>query len=785
MPIPERFFEDADFFEYFESEGSPEIKSAKEDLLNQCSIYLSPKDIQKISQSFDIAFYFHDNADDKNRFRGTGEHFMTHPASVARIIADLYGDATTVCAALFHDTLEDTKITRGQIEKYAGAEVLSAVDTLTKVTGFSDVANERETIAKIYLAFLSDPRGILIKLADRLHNIRTIQGIKDVRKKEKFAAQTLSVFVPLAIKVGLKDWADELTDLSLAVLKPDELRLAEKIKREKYTQSLTYSLFLPVEEAILREVSDPSEVLIEVLEVPLHTFVAFQRSERISTGDLRPVRVVCKDEADFRKVTAYLKKYKPNADWVIYSRDNQLECRFCYGDIEFYLTAATIEAFAKSTASLATLYQVAKTDDEFYQLQRKYAQILLERPQMLLSQALDKEDARPQNWVEEVQEGMKHRFIEILTPQKERRVVYEGATAWDFAFSLFSEIGLTAEYAIINGERQNLQTVLKEGDQVEIFCSRKGWTISVQTIDTVQYPGYKKMIGKNLRRILSLWENLKRGIIDGVPSKFKTTGIGSVDELEEKAREIILDAQDRGKRRLLEFYSLKCGGADKENKPLVDLKKGWQETGGRFHKRFGSYENFLLDCGLERVEEEAIASYVEKIIEYEKKLPNIRLLVPDRRGVIARLTAIAALSVNIVNVGIEHNLPGQPAGLSEISLLVDVVNYDEFSKVREVLDIFAAMMRERYTGKEEIEEEGNSFFSCQADRNIGPYIAAFEGLGMKILGIKRKGENVVFEMQPFSKEELLRSASPRDLEEIKKLLTNLRSKGSALVGLYP
>ena len=185
------------------------------------------EDTEKIIKAYDFADYLHEG-----QYRQSGEPYITHPLNVALILAKMNADSDTLCAALLHDTLEDTNATKDDIEYFFNSEVANLVDGVTKLAKMNFSSKQAENYAntrKIITGITEDVRIIIIKLADRLHNMRTIQFKSEFKQKEN-ALETMEIFVPLAYYIGAYRIKSELEDLSLKILKPDVYKSIEEKK---------------------------------------------------------------------------------------------------------------------------------------------------------------------------------------------------------------------------------------------------------------------------------------------------------------------------------------------------------------------------------------------------------------------------------------------------------------------------------------------------------------------------------------------------------------------------
>jgi len=187
--------------------------------LEKLTDYLKKSEKKIINDALDFSQKAH-----KDQLRKSGDPFITHPVEVAKILTSLKLDAASIAAGLLHDTVEDTKFTISEIENLFGDQISELVQGLTKISKFSLKANKQklgENYRKLLLAATEDLRVILIKLADRLHNMRTLEYVDTERKKINTSMETLEVYAPLAQRLGMKEWQDELEDLAFRTINPD------------------------------------------------------------------------------------------------------------------------------------------------------------------------------------------------------------------------------------------------------------------------------------------------------------------------------------------------------------------------------------------------------------------------------------------------------------------------------------------------------------------------------------------------------------------------------------
>ena len=235
-----------------------------DDLLNLVKSY-NPDEMEIIKR----AYYYADNLHSGQK-RQSGEPYITHPLNVAYILASMHADRDTICAGLLHDTLEDTHITKEDISHDFNPEIASLVDGVTKISKLNFSTKQEQNVAntrKIITGITSDVRIIIIKLADRLHNMRTMEYKTEFKQKEN-SLETMDIFVPLAYYIGAYRIKSELEDLSLRYLKPDiYMNLFEKNKKiEEENRSLLLEMKYKIEN-ILKDNNIPNEIKVRTKNI--------------------------------------------------------------------------------------------------------------------------------------------------------------------------------------------------------------------------------------------------------------------------------------------------------------------------------------------------------------------------------------------------------------------------------------------------------------------------------------------------------------------------------------
>ncbi len=235
-------------------------------LLNNVKNYItSEEDLKTLKKAYDMAEYYH-----KGILRESGEPYITHPLNVAYILSEMHADIDTICAALLHDTLEDTTITKEEIVREFNIDVLNLVDGVTKISRMNFGSKEEQNYAntkKIINSLITDVRVMIIKLADRLHNMRTLEHKAPIKQKEN-ALETLEVFAPAAYSLGSYKIKSELEDISLRYLEPDfYAELEEKRKKIIDDNKKMHKDILLEVDRILKDKDIPRELKYRVKNI--------------------------------------------------------------------------------------------------------------------------------------------------------------------------------------------------------------------------------------------------------------------------------------------------------------------------------------------------------------------------------------------------------------------------------------------------------------------------------------------------------------------------------------
>lgn len=452
------------------------IKRRYRALLKVSKNVRTKKDKEKVRKAFDIALEAH-----KDMRRKSGEPYIYHPLEVARIVAEEIGLGTTsIICALLHDTVEDTDISLEDIERLFGPKERTIIDGLTKLSGVVDytVSMQAENFRKILLTLSDDVRVILIKLADRLHNMRTLESMRR-DKQLKIASETLYLFSPLAHRLGLYALKTELEDLSLKYTEPEVYEeITTKLKKTKAVRTRFVNQFsVP----IVREL-DKQKIKFELKGRTKSVYSISQKMRKKNVNfeeiyDVFAIRIILDTEPQNEKslcwntysiVTDF---YQPNPDrlrdWISTPKANGYESLHTTvmspgGKwVEVQIRSRRMDEIAEKGYAAHWKYKEGANETNFDLWINKIRE-LLENPEKDAIEFID--DFKLNLFAEE---------IFIFTPKGEIRNLPKHASALDFAFEIHSEVGYHCMGAKVNHKLVPLSTQLKSGDQVEIITSKK------------------------------------------------------------------------------------------------------------------------------------------------------------------------------------------------------------------------------------------------------------------------------------------------------------------------
>ena len=454
-----------------------QIKEAFEDLLKSLRKDTSKESRHRIKEAFEFANEAH-----KGVRRRSGEPYILHPLAVAKIATKEIGLGTTsVISALLHDVVEDTDYTVEDITSLFGPKVAAIVDGLTKISGVmgSDTSRQAESFRKMILTLADDVRVILIKIADRLHNMRTLASMPE-HKQVKIASETLYIYAPLAHRMGLHAIKTELEDLSMKYEHPEEYEVINR-KIESYKRQFS-ALFEEFIKPIRQKLSDNGyEYAITARTKSVYSVWLKMQRRNISFDeiyDLLAVRIVFKPKADqpekwqcwniYSLITViYSPKPERIRDWVSVPKANGYEALHLTvmgpeGQwFEVQIRSERMDEVAEKGLAAHWKY---KNEGESSELDKWLAGI---------KEILDQPDATALEFLDEFKLNLFAKEIRVFTPKGYMRTLPKGATALDFAYDIHTEIGNTCIGAKVNHKLVPMSYKLASGDQVEVLTSDK------------------------------------------------------------------------------------------------------------------------------------------------------------------------------------------------------------------------------------------------------------------------------------------------------------------------
>ena len=454
-----------------------EIAQQYKELLRISYQTLTDEDKKLIRSAFDTAVDAH-----KDQRRKSGEAYIFHPIAVAKIVASEIGlDATSIAAALLHDVVEDTSYTLDDLERMFGETVAKIVDGLTKISSLKkdkDVSLQAENFRKMLLTLNDDIRVIIIKIADRLHNMQTMDAMRR-DKQLKIASETLYIYAPLAHRIGLYNVKTELEDLGLKYTEPEVYQdILTKIKESKEEQDAYINEF----SKIIQDSLDKENLNYEIKGRPKSIFSIRRKmnAQNISFDEVYDkfaIRIIYKSDQANEKFLAWkiysvvTDHFRPNPtrlrDWISSPKSTGYEALHItvMGPkgrwVEVQIRSERMHEIAEK--GYAAHYKYKNADEKEEQGIEEW----LNR----LQEVLENPTVNAVDFVEQFKLNLYSKEIFVFTPQGDLKSLPKGSTPLDFAFSIHTEIGTHTRGARVNNKLVPLSHVLKSGDQVEIITS--------------------------------------------------------------------------------------------------------------------------------------------------------------------------------------------------------------------------------------------------------------------------------------------------------------------------
>ncbi len=423
----------------------------------------------------------------RGQTRASGEPYLVHPLEVAEILADMRLDETSVSTGLLHDVVEDTLVDLDTIKSYFGDQIALLVDGLTKIANISDLSKEKqqaENVRKMVLAMTTDVRVVLIKLADRLHNMRTMQYLKP-EKRERISQETLDIYAPIAHRLGMGKMRSELEDLAFQNLYPDEYkRLAREVDARRPELEAAIE---KIKATIAEELTENEVPFIEIQGRVKRLYSLWKKLKKQKimieqVYDLIAARIITENDRKYCYLTMSVihniwtpvpERFK---DWIAIPRDNLYQSLHTsvIGDggqpFEVQIRTEEMHHIAEEGVAAHWKYKEsnlgAKEEDEALDALRKTVEKLL---LPLVQDTQDNEDS--EDFIETLKLDLYPKDVYTFTPMGKVIQLPRGSTPIDFAYAIHSAVGDTCTGSKINGRIVPLRSELQNGDVVEIMTT--------------------------------------------------------------------------------------------------------------------------------------------------------------------------------------------------------------------------------------------------------------------------------------------------------------------------
>ena len=591
-------------------------QSLLDELLQDCHTYLDEVDDEMVTRAFKFAYLAHQGVK-----RASGEPYYLHPVEVAKIMAVQFGiDDESVVAALLHDVVEDTEITLEEIRTHFGDTVAQLIDGLTKIMGVFQSRNSKqaETFMKLLLSMADDIRVVLIKFADRLHNMRTISHLPRQKQLSK-ASETLELYAPLAHRFGLFKIKNEFEDLCFKVIDPNSFKfIARKLREKKESrESFIREFMQPIEEQLNGMKFD-----FQIKGRPKHIYSIYRKMQKQQKPfeeiyDLFAIRIIL--EGEHTKEDCW-RVYSIITDWY-----TPIPKRFrdfisvpkANGYQSLHTTVIT-----KMGRKVEVQIRTRKMDDIAehglaahwkYKEGNREGSNELDRFVLWVRDVLD--NPRPDaatEFVKDFQLNLYQDEIYVFTPNGELVTLPKGASCIDFAFEIHSEVGERAIASKINGKMVPLRQKLRIGDQVEIITGNK-INLNPDWVDDV-------VTHKARSRIRQFIKQKERKIAaDGREIWEKKARRGKVEISDQELTKIANNLNFEASQDL--FYNIGTGAFD-VNK-LYQLVKDFKSK-GRLEREQNEQERITDEEFSERYRTTARSVGEDKALLVEGELSNVK-----------------------------------------------------------------------------------------------------------------------------------------------------------------
>lgn len=450
------------------------VAATIETLTAKLDTYLEPSQIELVQDAYDYAAVAH-----TGQTRRTGEPYVTHPLAVADILADMHMDHQSLAAAMLHDVIEDTGVKKGTLASRFGDTVAELVDGVSKLTQFefdTHAEKQAENFQKMALAMARDLRVILVKLADRLHNMRTL-GVLTAEQRRRIAKETLEIYAPIANRLGMNDVRVEFEDLGFATLYPMRAR---RIKAAvDSVRGNRKQLVADIQKQLVDQL-EKDNIKTQVLGREKHLYSIYQkmRLKNVSFSEIMDVfafRILVNSVDDcYRTLGAVHNLYKPRPGWfkdyIAIPKANGYQSlhTVLFGmhgvPIEIQIRTHEMEKMANNGIAAHWLYKTSDTESNSgnHVRARRWVQGLLE---------LQEKAGNSLEFIESVKVDLFPEEVYVFTPQGDIMELPLGSTPIDFAYAVHTDIGNTCVGCRINRRLASLSRPLVSGETVEIITA--------------------------------------------------------------------------------------------------------------------------------------------------------------------------------------------------------------------------------------------------------------------------------------------------------------------------